>query len=64
MRLRFLNVKKNDPSDQSEMTQDQSLPQGAHVWFAKVNFIAVECQFHVSDGVCDYCVLFCRNVIQ
>ena len=27
-----LKCQKNGPSDQSEMTQDQSWPQGAHVW--------------------------------
>ena len=28
-----LKCKKNGPSDQSEMIQDQSWPQGAHVWW-------------------------------
>ena len=27
-----LKCQKNGPSDQSKMTQDQSWPQGAHVW--------------------------------
>ena len=27
-----LKYQKNGPSDQSERTQDQSWPQGAHVW--------------------------------
>ena len=34
------------------------------LWFDKVTSIAVDFQFHVAVGVCDYCVLLCRDVIQ
>ena len=36
-----LKCQKNRPSDQSEMTQDQSWPQGAHVWITPVYFISI-----------------------
>ena len=32
-----LKCQKNGPSDQSEMTQDQSWPQGAHVWWCDLS---------------------------
>ena len=32
--------------------------------FAKVTCISVDCQFRVAYGVCDYCVLLCRDLIQ
>ena len=32
-----LKCQKNGPSEQSEMTQDQLWPQGAHVWATSVS---------------------------
>ena len=34
-----LKCQKNGPSDQSEMTQDQSWPQGAHVWYNPIQVL-------------------------
>ena len=46
------NMSKNGPSDQSEMTQDQLWPQGAHVWYILIcgtSTICLSSHFHINE---------------